>query len=149
MTPEWAREYIGIPFSARGRSKDGVDCWGLCRMIWEERFNLDVPSYSEHYDDTGPREARRIAEAISLHGTGADAWMPIVAGGERLGDAILLRLMGRPVHVGLVLGDKTMIHCEVGHNTVLERYDRSKWNKRILGFWRHERFDANINNQQA
>lgn len=132
---DWPREYIGIGFREKGRDREGVDCWGLYRLILKEQFGILISSYAEEYDSTEHRD--QIAKIIR-DGTIKLSWTEVESGRERLGDGILLRMMGLPIHIGLVIEPGRMIHCEVGHNTVIERYTGLKWEKRIIGFWRHD-----------
>ena len=62
----------------------------------------------------------------------------VAAGQERLGDGIMFRMRGEPLHVGMVLALGTMLHVEDGSDTCIEKYDNFRWEKRIVGFYRHE-----------
>ena len=52
------------------------------------------------------------------------------------GDIILINLMGRPIHIGVALDNKTMIHTIKSSGVVIEDFSGVKWNKRIEGFYR-------------
>jgi len=47
--PAWIADYVGLPFKAHGRERNGVDCWGLVRLVLAERFRLALPSYAGGY----------------------------------------------------------------------------------------------------
>ena len=152
VIPDWAAEYIGIPFAEHGRDHAGVDCWGLCTLIWRERFGLIVPGFDETYESAFDGSA--VDAAIRTHGTGAAAWHEIAAGAERLGDAILCtglyRVEGKwcvaPVHVGIVLAGGIMIHVESGIDTALARYRHDvRMQRRVVGFYRAQALDRDDN----
>jgi hypothetical protein len=42
------------------------------------------------------------------------------------------------MHVGLVLGDRLMLHIETGIDSVIERYSGSGWAARVSGFYRYK-----------
>jgi cell wall-associated NlpC family hydrolase len=124
------REYIGIPFRERGRDREGCDCWGLVRLVLAERFGVLLPSF-DGYGSVRDRERIRALIEDDL-----PAWTE-VGGRERAGDVVLLRVGGRPLHVGLVISPGTMLHIEAGIDACLERYDRLPWCRRVLGVYRH------------
>jgi len=136
----WAGKYVGLRWREHGRGEDGVDCWGLLRLVLGREFDIDVPSYDDldwRGDDNRATVIRRTRREI------AD-WRPIVKGEEQPGDGIMLRIAGHPTHVAVVAGGGYMLHVEENIDTFLERYDGLHWSKRVLGFWRHGSIDENI-----
>jgi len=131
--PIWAGHYIGLPFREHGRDRSGLDCWGLVRLVLAEQFNIALPSYAEEYSRT--TEAAKIGALITRE---TQNWKIVPAGQEACGDAIVLRVRGRPMHVGLVLGDRLMLHVEKGVDSVIERYAGPQWADRVAGFYRYK-----------
>jgi cell wall-associated NlpC family hydrolase len=132
--PFWAGRYIGLPFRDHGRDRDGLDCWGLVRLVMAEQFGLALPSFSTEYDRA--TDKTRISRLIARE---ASAWRAVRRGEEALADVVVLRLQGQPLHVGLVLGDCQMLHVERGIDSAIEKYTGPRWAERIYGIYRHNR----------
>ena len=134
ILPDWAAGYVGLPFLEGGRTQEGVDCYGLLRLVINEQFSGSVPEYEGIAYRPGGDSAllhQLMDERIRL-------WSPVPSDSERPGDGILLRVMGRPIHVGVVIAFKTMLHIEKECDSVIERYGSgSRWHRRIYGFYRH------------
>jgi len=131
--PIWAGHYIGLRFKEHGRDISGVDCWGLVRLVLAEQFGIALPSYIREYETT--TEVDCISRLIERE---AIKWRLIKSGDEICGDVIVMRVRGKPMHVGLVLGDRQMLHIEHGINSVIESYTSSVWSNRISGFYRYK-----------
>jgi len=133
LIPGWVEGYVGLPYAAGGRDRSGADCWGLCLMVWREVFGLDVPEYG------GVRwDPASSAEVGALIGREAEAgWDPVEPGSERPGDAILMRMRGHPIHVGVVVADGLMLHCHDRADAAVEDFRSLQWSRRVLGFYRY------------
>lgn len=131
-------QYAGVPFLERGRSRAGVDCWGLVWLIYQEQFGVIIPSYEGRYADTRGAEIPGVIAA----GAAAGCWR--LLGDDEpsvLGDVIAFRIRGEPRHVGLALDNIQMLHVEWGTNVVRERFRSSVWNHRIVGRHRHREIE--------
>jgi cell wall-associated NlpC family hydrolase len=133
--PIWAGHYIGLPFHEHGRDRSGLDCWGLVRLVMAEQFNIALPSHAHEYERTTAVD--KISALIERESV---KWKIIATGQETCGDVVVLRVRGKPMHVGLVLGDKHMLHIERGINSVIERYTGPHWSERIAGIYRYKGF---------
>lgn len=132
--PDWVSAYVGLPFKEGGRNRDGLDCYGLLRLVINERFEGGVPEYEGIA--YRPGEDRSLLAA--LMDERIRLWRPIAKGDEQPGDGVLLRVMGRPIHVGVVVAPGFMLHIEKNCDSVLERFTAgSRWERRVLGFYRH------------
>lgn len=133
-TAAWAAPYIGLPWKERGRDRAGVDCWGLARLIAAECLGLDLPAFDERYETTSDRDA--LARIIAGEMV---PWRPVdPPAAARPGDFALLRILGQPVHVGVIAGWPWMVHIEEGIDACVERLDTPIWRRRLVGVFRHE-----------
>ena len=39
-------QYVGLPYKPRGIDRNGLDCWGLVRLVLDEQFNIKIPEIS-------------------------------------------------------------------------------------------------------
>ena len=126
----WQNKYIGIPFEDRGRTINGVDCWGLVRLIYKNEFNITLPSFAEDYSNTD--ETNKLEELISIHKEG---WTQTTA--PKSGAVVLFKLLGSESHVGVVVNERQFIHVSEGSTSVIESFDSILWKKRIIGFYEY------------
>lgn len=131
---DWYNKYVGTPFKEKGRTLDGFDCWGLFKHIYanDHPGKIILPGYEEFYDTTNDRDklADVIFDETHKHWQSKDAGIEF--------DAIILRMRGVPMHVGIVTKPGHMLHCALGIGTVHERYDGTRWKDKVLGFYRYE-----------
>lgn len=40
---------MGLPYVKYGRTRSGLNCWGLCRLIYKERLTIELDDLSPHY----------------------------------------------------------------------------------------------------
>ena len=102
----WTNDYVGLPWRERGRDREGLDCWGLVRLVLAEQRGIDLPSYAGDYAST--EERAEIAALIAGRSSGMVE--PVAAGAERPFDLIQLRDGDAPTHIGLVVAAGDMLH---------------------------------------
>jgi cell wall-associated NlpC family hydrolase len=128
-------KYIGIEFKDLGRTlEEGCDCWGLVKEFYGYEFDITLPDLLGRYDSAMNKKG--VSALIDIE---RKSWNHVNKGDEREGDVIIMRLKGRPWHVGVVLKHKKMLHIHTGCNSVIERYDSTIWERRIYGFVRHKK----------
>ncbi len=132
--PDWVEPYIGLPYVKGGRNLKGVDCIGLFLLVEREHFGVEIEGY-DGPDWSGRRDVAAVAEAARAF---AARFKEIDAGSERVGDAILLRMTGQPIHIGCVIAPGLMLHIEEECDSVVEDYTTRAWANRIVAFHRAE-----------
>jgi len=129
-----ASKFVGFPFLDRGRTPSGCDCWGLVRLYYKDKYDIDLPSYVDEYEASTVKGL--TAEAINAH---IAEWGHIPPGEEQEGDVILLRVGGLPCHIGVVVKRGYMLHTMKGCDSVIEPYISPDWKHRVVGFYRYRR----------
>lgn len=130
--PAWLGQYVGLPYCAGGETRAGVDCWGLLALVWREQFGRELPPYRGPLWHIGA-DANSIADAAQAH---ASAFVGINPEAEQIGDGLLLRIGAGPLHIGMVVGSRCMLHAQESTLSCVERYDSVHWRRRWLGFYR-------------
>lgn len=121
-------DLIGIPFKVHGRDLNGLDCYGLVKLIEERKGNI-IPEYA--YSDT---EKTFVHKLINDN-------MPIVTELEKPEPLCTVTFSIRQPwihHIGIVLYNTNyFIHAMRKRYVVIERLDT--WKNKIRGYytWNH------------
>ncbi len=134
QAPAWCAPWVGTPYADGGRGRDGCDCIGLFLLIQREQFGRDLRIY-DGPNWSGRADVKTLGDAARAF---AQAFVIVPPGEEREGDAVLLRVMGEPVHIGCVVAPGLMLHTERECDAVIENYGNSYWSRRIVAFHRAE-----------
>jgi len=133
MVPEWTKSLIGIPFTEKGRTREGCDCWGVVRLALECGFGITVPDYTEEYPTTTDREEiQALMQREALGG-----WEALPVSEAAAGDVVLFRIQGQICHAGLVIDPPVFLHGQRGIGSALERWDAAIWSRRLYAVLRH------------
>ena len=128
----WHNKYMKIPFVEKGRDENGCDCWGLVCLIYKNELGIKLKSRSEDYSDTNNVE--------TVNGTINNErmeWEDVTK--PDMFDVVILSMRGLPMHVGLMVDGKHMIHCQRGVGTCFERLDTLRWKNKVVGYSRWKR----------
>ncbi len=136
----WAAEYLNIPFVPKGRTRAGVDCYGLVRLIYAEQLGIELPSYTEDYatiHDTIEIEAL-------LRGETATRWKEIPLVSATMFDGLIFRIVGHPKHFGLITSAPQFIHAmrnedQITGRVTTNRFDSILWRHRLVTAVRYQR----------
>jgi cell wall-associated NlpC family hydrolase len=143
----WVAPYIGIPYQKSGHSAAGIDCWRLFRKVMLEKYQIvvkDYPGVEYHSAKDLPRIAGIVRS--ELEANAHDRWHLICDGKQAVlqpniakpGDAILMNIMGYPVHIGVIIAPTWMLHIWEGIDSMAEQYTNLLWRHCIEGIYRHE-----------
>ena len=94
MMAAWAANYVGLPFKDGGRTREGLDCYGLVVAIYRDVFAIDLPAYEGSYVSAHERDeiAALLADRIPAELDPADFRLRSADGPRRFlcGDAAAL-----------------------------------------------------------
>jgi cell wall-associated NlpC family hydrolase len=121
--------YVGLPFLEGGRTRGGLDCWGLLRLVYDEQLLLKLPMFGELAVRPGDPASADAVQA-QIEASAAD-WIEVSPGEEEPYDALLLPVIGRPTHVALVVLRPLMLHADFIRRQVnCVRWDGPEWSAR-------------------
>lgn len=131
----WSYRFVGLPFASLGRGRDGLDCYGLLRLVLAEEHGIRLPTYTERYVSV---EERAEVAAVLAGESGRGPWCSVAPGQEAPFDALVFAVLGAPMHVGIVVRPGLMLHVSRGHESRIEAYRGGAWAPRLLSIHRHE-----------
>lgn len=120
--------YLGIPFKHQGRTMDGLDCWGLIKLIYKD-LGFELLDINESYDlNWGWKGKNYFIENYWKEWTKEEQ--------PKLFDGVLFaNTLDVPVHAGVYLGDNQIIHtCKMG--TVVNKISDVNRKYKLIGFYR-------------
>lgn len=132
----WVDKYVGLPFADLGRDVQGVDCYGLLRLIYRDELAIELPSYVGSYvcSDEQAEVAKLLGEA-AVEGPwcrNTDAPRPF--------DVLLFRQGRFNSHLGIAVTHGHMIHVQGEDQAKIERFKDPRWNSRLNGCYYHSAF---------
>lgn len=104
--PRWVERYLAIPFKDRGRDAKGCDCFGLVRLVFAERCNIELPLYGF----IGCQAWDQIASAIDAEASDQSTWRKYLLTQARAFDVVVME--GKPRHVGIMVSALHVLHTE-------------------------------------
>lgn len=127
--------YLTIPYLDKGRDPStGLDCWGLVRWWYAQELDIALPEHGSLTSIGTDLAALQDAIRVQLHN-----WQPVTQ--PQWGDLLLVRLLGRPIHVGICLGDADgeprFLHAREGVGVAVSRMEDPRWKDRIEACYRH------------
>lgn len=130
----WSRGFVGLPWQFAGRSRSGVDCWGLLWLVYRDVLGIEIASYARETTDAPEREQIAALMADELV---KSPWVDIGPGQEREFDMAIFKRAGIDSHVGVVVAPGRMLHITHGTDSRVERFDHGRWKAKLIGIRRH------------
>jgi hypothetical protein len=123
------KEYLGTPYRKGGTSKNGFDCSGFAREVYDRLLGIDLPHSSG--DQFHSSELQKI-DTREL----------------QTGDLVFFanKKKKRINHVGVYLSDGQFIHASSSEGIIVSSLDEKYWKKRFVGSKRHMALSSNGDN---
>ncbi len=107
----WLNQYIGIPYKFGGRDFDGVDCYGLVSLIYQDRYGIQLPDWER--DEINLKDITTRIERVVTSGDFIVTKIPTD------GNFAVCARMKAAHHIGLYYAGG-IIHCLDGIGSVYE-----------------------------
>ena len=137
----WSAPFIGLPYRDKGRSRAGVDCWGVPCLVYREHLGVaDFPSYADRY--ASDSEKREISAVVAGEAE-SPIWRPLP--GRLLPrevelepfDILFFRRGRFDSHAGVVIDGRNMLHMSTeALASTVERFDTGRWPGTFAGAYR-------------
>lgn len=115
MTDVLIGEYIGISWAKDGHSFTGCSCWGLVRLFYRNKYDIELPDFPS-------------SDFV------ASAWSSVKK--PALGDVLLFRTATGP-HVGIALTNTEMLHVDECTTSRIENFKGLAWKNRLRKIYRY------------
>ena len=130
----WADRYIRIPFVDGGRDHFGCDCWGLCRLVYRDILQINLPSYGE----IDAKNLIGIARQMKSGADDGEVWTK-VEGIPREFDVCLMTWFGQRAiaHIGVMVDERHVLHTEDIAGVSISKINHPHILTRVRAFYRH------------
>lgn len=109
----------------------GLDCYGILREFYSNELGIVLPKYETIVGDG----KKLMGSALSLDSI-SDSFHKVDSPKEY--DVILFKIGNIPLHLAIYLDNKNMLHSFWGSDSCVERWNNDKWERRLVGFYRHK-----------
>jgi len=111
------KDWYGTPHKWGGMSKQGVDCSGLVKLTFEQKFSLSLPRTT----------ASQVKEGYSIKRAQL-----------RTGDLVFFKTGVNVRHVGIMVDNLQFFHASSSRGVILSRLDNPYWNSH---YWQSRRVE--------
>ena len=130
VIPLWCAPYVGLPYVQGGRSLKGVDCWGLVRLVLQDRAGLELPVHG----------ATRFVERALARAMAGPDWSRVEQ--PRALDVVIMVTpvgdgLAAPLHVGVMVSATHLLHVDEDALSHCVALRDATVRPRLDGFWRH------------
>jgi cell wall-associated NlpC family hydrolase len=125
----WLNDYIGIPYVVGGRDFDGVDCYGLVKLVYAMEYSETLPDWLT--DQMDMREKAKSIESAVTSGEFTAVENP------KDGDFVICYRAKAAHHLGLYYAG-SVLHAYEGNGVVFEPVDRFRraFPTLVFGEWK-------------
>lgn len=126
------RKYIGIPYKFNGRDFNGVDCFGLVKLFYENELNITLPDYPSELQVSNLQVVRNSdLFIVNIY----KQFTKIDRKEVKYGDLILIKIFSStPNHIGVAVNSSQFLNINEKQSSHLAKI--SKWDKFIVGVYR-------------
>lgn len=119
-------ELIGIPFLNGGRDRNGADCWGVTRIVWNDFYHKKLPDYKISCENA-------IAIENNIN-TQKPNWIRVEIPVEPC--LVVMHFNSRFCnHTGTYIGDGQFIHTAEKMGVKIDELSHPYWKRHIEGFY--------------
>jgi len=124
ISQAYLTDLIGLPYRS-------FDCWEITKLFYRKIMFLDLDVIA--YDD--PSDKQNVSRLIEIE---KQKFRQVNS--PEFGDIIVFRVNGIASHIGIFVGEGSFLHTMEKTGCVIDKL--AKWEKRIEGFFRHDKIQT-------
>lgn len=124
----WWQKYLAVPYKEFGRDLSGWDCWGCVKFLMETHLGIELPNIDRGRAILVEQQSQ---EQVWHEVDKPLQWDVVCLWGPTSNGRMLL-------HVGLMVDDSRLFHCERGCGTVCVPVHNPTVKDRLGKFYRHD-----------
>lgn len=132
--PLWCQKYVGLPFLDGGRASQGLDCWGLVRLVFAKEKGIELPAYG----DISALDLKATADAMQAAIKSREIWLDAHPSALRPFDVAVMKRRNFPIHVGVLVTESKVLHVEEATAAIIVDLESPSIKQRISTFLRHK-----------
>lgn len=117
-------KYLGIPYKENGRDSNGLDCYGLIRMISHE-LGISIPEYAT------PDEQSLIYQ---MYNSEKELFLKLDKPEPNC--YVVFSIKPYHIHIGIMIDENKFIHILEKRNVAIEELNHWFWKEKIIGFYK-------------
>jgi cell wall-associated NlpC family hydrolase len=111
---------VGTPY-------EKLDCWGVVVKFYDIFFGLSLAPYYSDIPDSAEKAEGLVRHAMK-------DFIRVGTPDMRIGDIILIKLLGYESHIAVYLGKNKILHTNHKTGCVVDSFTR--WEKMVVGVYR-------------
>lgn len=124
----WESKYVNIPWTNRGRTMEGFDCYGQLRMVLLNEVGIELTPHTSI-------NSLAVLQVNSLIEEARPEWVEVLYPKEF--DVVLMGTTDMPYHVGVYIRDGMFLNTEKNKPSYVARVTDPAIKHKIHGYYRH------------
>lgn len=121
----WLPNYIGLPYKHLGITRDGIDCFNLCHLVYKEQLDVIIPYTTQ--DTTCSLDVdwyNQLETQTILIDRASAKWGWKIVEKPEIFDIVVMSIgaTNTPNHCGMYLGYNKLLQTMEGHSSWVSTY---------------------------
>ena len=109
-------KYQGTPYKWGGIDKNGFDCSGFVKKVYQETYNINLPHNTKEIAKLGKKINKKELKK---------------------GDLVFFKTSPKYRHIGIYLGNNKFIHSSSSKGVIISNLNSKYWSKK---YWQSRRY---------
>lgn len=122
-------KYLTLEYRNRGRTMAGIDCWGLCCLVYKDELGITLSNLDGYTDSEDKTQVEKVITCESKN------WVKVTEPQEL--DIVVFKFADKPNHVGIMLSRDSFLHALAKRGINVERISNILYRNRVENYYRY------------